>query len=508
MSNTTPPDRIPVIIGAGEIIDRPVDPAQALEPLALMAEAARRAATDAGGGFLSQVDSIDIVGLVSWRYRDLPGLLNATLGLSPARSVYGPVGGESPVRYLHEAARRIASGTSEIGLVLGAEAQHAVNQAKKNGVSLPWTPYAADAPRFQRASDYVHPLAVKLGAFMPVGVYPLYDAATAAHWGQTPAEALAESGALWQRFSTIAADNPFSWSREAVSADAITRHKRDNRLIAWPYTKRMVANPNVNQGAAILVTSLAKARAAGIADDRLIFIGTGASASEPRDWLARDAYTASHAQSAVLEAMLTEAGGDASRFAELELYSCFPCVPKMARRTLGLGPDLNPTVTGGLSFFGAPLNNYMTHAACAMVRALRERDEPSAGLLYGQGEFVTKHHALMLAREPTGQAALGEARAQETADLRRGRVPPTETAPDGAARLETFTILYDPAGEPMHAVVVAMLDSGTRTLARIPAASADEMALLTSPDRYPIGNRGRISPAADGLPEWHTLGAA
>src|SRR3569833_2329267 len=69
----------------------------------------------------------------------------------------------------------------------------------------------------------------------------------------------------------------------------------------------------------------------------------------------------------------------------------------MARRTLGLGPDVEPTVTGGLTFFGAPLNTYMTHAACAMVRRLR--GGARLGLLYGQGGFVTKHHALVVSRD-------------------------------------------------------------------------------------------------------------
>ena len=36
-----PADRTPVIIGVGEINDRPTDPGQALEPLALMAAVSR-----------------------------------------------------------------------------------------------------------------------------------------------------------------------------------------------------------------------------------------------------------------------------------------------------------------------------------------------------------------------------------------------------------------------------------------------------------------------------------
>ena len=112
---------------------------------------------------------------------------------------------------------------------------------------------------------------------------------------------------------------------------------------------------------------------------------------------------------AVLEA--AAALGGSAGFDLVELYSCFPCMPQMARRTLGLGPEAVPSVAGGLTFFGAPLNNYMGHAAVAMVRRLR--DAPGGGgvgLLYGQGGYVTKHHALVVAnrpREDGGELAQG-----------------------------------------------------------------------------------------------------
>ena len=112
-------------------------------------------------------------------------------------------------------------------------------------------------------------------------------------------------------------------------------------------------------------------------------------------------------------------GGDGRAFDAIELYSCFPCVPKMARRTLGLGADVQPTVTGGLTFFGAPLNTYMTHAACAMVRRLR--DGAKLGLLYGQGGFVTKHHALVLSRQPPQPALAQDTSVQAEADRQQGR---------------------------------------------------------------------------------------
>jgi acetyl-CoA C-acetyltransferase len=491
-------DRIPVIAGIGEFADRPKDVTQSLEPVALMAEAARRADTDARG-LLKDVDSLDIIALVSWRYEDIIAGLSEHLGVAPKRAFYGTVGGESPVRYIHEAAQRIALGTSSVALITGAEAQYAVNHAKRGGVDLPWTPYAVRAPKMKRAADYVHPLGHALGVAWPINVYPLYDAATAHAWGQTPAEAQAESALLWSRYSAAAAKNPFAWSKAPLSSSDIATITADNRMISWPYVKRMVANPNVNQGAAIIVTSLAKARAAGIPEHQLVFIGAGASASEPRDWLARDAYTVSHAQDAVLESMLAQS----KKFDALELYSCFPVVPKMARRKLGIGAEVEPSVTGGLSFFGGPLNVYMAHAACAMARAVREG--ASAGLIYGQGEFVTKHHALILAREPQGDAVLNDAGAQAVADARRGAIPPTDTEPNDRATIETFTVLYDPAGAPTHGVAVARMDSGARTLARV--AAPDDIALLQRQDRYPIGAKGDVRTSIGGLPEWHTTDA-
>src|SRR5690606_25028890 len=89
-----------------------------------------------------------------------------------------------------------------------------------------------------------------------------------------------------------------------------------------------------------------------------------------------------------------------SEFDLVELYSCYPVVPRMTRRLLGLGEDVPLTVAGGLTFFGAPLHNYMTHAIVAMARRIRDDGRSRKGLLYGQGGFVTKHHALVLAAEP------------------------------------------------------------------------------------------------------------
>ncbi|MBR1191585.1 acetyl-CoA acetyltransferase [Bradyrhizobium sp. AUGA SZCCT0160] len=496
----TPEDRIPVIVGVGEIVDRPKDIAAGLEPLALLEQALKRAEADSGARLLGELGSLDVVNFLSWRYRDPEKLLAERLGAKPAYCYYGPVGGESPIRYLHEAAKRIARGECSVAAVCGAEAQSTATKAQRAGIDLPWTPFAHDVEEPKRGAAFQKPMAVTLGVFRPITVYPLYESATSAHWGQTPREALAESGQLWSTYARVASENPNSWLKKQFTPDEITTPTPENRLIAWPYTKLMVANPTVNMGGAILMTSLAKARAAGVPEDRLIYPLGGASAEEPRDYLVRDQFFESHPQNAVLNAVMDLVGGDGRKFDAIELYSCFPCVPKMARRTLGLGPDVRPTVTGGLTFFGAPLNTYMTHAACAMVRKLREGG--TLGLLYGQGGFVTKHHGLVLSRQAPKQALALDTSVQAEADRRKGAVPEFVTEATGKGKVESFTVIYGGKGDVEHGVVMIRTAGDARALARVPANDSATLAHLRNMERTPVGSVGEIVTAGDGVLEW------
>lgn len=493
-------ERSPVIVGIGEVTQRSKDPAQALEPLALMEQALRAAETDAGAALLAGLDSLDVVSEYSWPYADAPGQLSARLGIAPARRVYGEFGGESPVRFIHEAALRIRRGESVVAAIVGAEANYAVAAAAKQGAVLPWSPRDPHA-KLTRGADYLHPLAVKLGVATPATVYPFYENAAQAAWGQTPRQALEESGRIWANASTVAAANPHAWQREAWTAEQITTPAPGNRLVAWPYTVRMVANPLVNQGAAVLLTSQAHARRLGIADERMVHVWCGAAAKEETEYLHRDRFDRSPAQEAVLERVLEQVGGIGG-FQLTELYSCFPIVPKMARRTLALPADAVLTAAGGLSFFGAPLNNYMTHAAAALVRGLRERPQGLA-LLYGQGGYVTKHHAIVLAPQaPQNDLLDDDYSVQRQADARRGDVPPLALDHVGPATLETHTVIYERDGQPRHGVVIARTPQGARVLARVPGGDHETIAVLTDLERTAIGRQGVVSRGEDDIAQW------
>ena len=87
MSNTPlPEDRIPVIVGVGEIVDRPKNIAAGREPLALLEHAVRRAEADSGAKLLGDLGSLDVVNFLSWRYRDPDKQLAERLGV--ARELY------------------------------------------------------------------------------------------------------------------------------------------------------------------------------------------------------------------------------------------------------------------------------------------------------------------------------------------------------------------------------------------------------------------------------------
>jgi hypothetical protein len=487
-----PADRTPVIVGVGEVLDRPAEPAAALEPLALMEAAMRAADADAGGGWLARLDSLDIINLVSWRYDRVAARLAERLGVNPARAVYGLVGGETPTTRIDEAALRIVNGRAKVAIVTGGEAQNAVSRAKAEGVTLPWT-LAVKVPENPIIpSEHVTPVAMQHGLAQPTHVYPFYENAAVAAWGQTPAQAQAETGEIYARISEAAAANPFAWGRRAFSADEIITPSADNRMIAWPYTKRMVANNNVNMAAAVLMTTLAAARAAGIPEARMVFVHGGAAAGEPMDYLARDRFTWSAAQDAVLgQAMNIARQG----FNCVELYSCFPIVPKMARRTLGLEAGAAFSVDGGLSFAGAGLNCYMLHSACAMVRSLRERPSQAA-LLYGQGGYVTKHHALVVGSGVPDAASLMLPRAVPMAHV---DAPVLALDHVGAATIETFSLVYGRDGAPSHGSMIGRTSAGARVFARIDMGDAARFAAL---DASVVGTSGRVTLGDDGVQRW------
>lgn len=493
------PEKIPVIIGVADVKQRSFETlADALEPLDLLFQSVNQALHDTGASLNGQdVDAIRVVGQVSWSYRNLASGLAQRLGSAMAGTFNGPVGGESPVRLLVDAAADIVAGRHTLSVVCGAEALRSRAMYGAAGVSPPWSDLDPNA-RLPVAEDFVSELAARYGLAMPIDVYPLYENALRAHWGQSFEASQLESGVIGAGMSRVAANNPAAWSGKPMEPDAVVTVSADNRSVSFPYQKYMVANLMVNQGAAVVLTNLAHAHALGIPDERLVYVWGGAGAHEPKDFLARDRFDHAPAMAAVLRHTLARHGLTASDVNLHELYSCFPCVPKMARRMLGMPVDAVMTQAGGLTFFGGPGNNYMTHGMTAMVRSLRA-GAGDCGLVYGNGEYVTKHHAAILARRaPPEGVRVGNDDLQAEVDAGYGAVPTLLEAYEGSATIETFQVAFDPKGQPDRGTVIVRTPQGHRVVARVTEAEPEMLAWLVSGREEPVGSGGTVYASTDG----------
>ena len=476
--------RIPVIIGVGEINDRPASLDVAMDSIALMAVAARRADADAGGGVLAETDYVAIIPQISFSDLDERVMLPKALGLAGVRlDPRIKPHGNAPLLLLSNAANAIGRGEASICLVVGGEALRTAAQRVSG---------QGDTVINGGARTVATGLQHRYGLYAPSDVYPLYENATRAAWGQSLAEGQRETGVIWANLSHVAARSEGAWLKQPREPQEILDVSMNNRPIAFPYTKLTVANSSVNQGAALLVVSLAKARELGVPDDRLVYIGAGAGASEADDLFAREAFTATAAMRATIEQVLLRNGLASREVDAVDLYSCFPCVPKMARRLLDIPAERPLTVHGGLTFGGGPLANYMTHATAAMVRELR--GSARIGLMYGIGGFCTDHHALVLADHPLpGVDFPQEHSCQAEADAMRGPLPAINDDYEGLVTLETYTVIYDRGGEPTHGVVISRDPLGNRILALVPKQDGDTLSFLTSGEFEPIGAAGRTA---------------
>lgn len=499
----TDPERIPVIIGGGQINDRTDDPARAMDSLELMAAALRAAESDIGAGsILADLDCLAIVDQISFReYPDLCRGLSDLLGIEPPVS-YQSAGlhGDTPIRLLNEAANRIGAGEARLCAVVGGEAlrtararqQEAAFQDKLLGSDRSVEDDGEKPNPVRQIATMARPNYNQAhGLISPVDVYPLYENASRAAYGQTLAEAQEESAAIWSLMSEVAAANEHAWIRKVHSPSEILAVDDNNRRIAHPYSKLMVANSVVNQGAAFILASLAEARRRGAAEKDIIYVGMGAAAREAGNIVKRDRYDRSVSMDTAIRRCLILNGMTVADLDFVELYSCFPCVTKMARRTLGWPVERPATVFGGLTFGGAPLANYMSHAVVSMVTKLRA--EGRTGFLFANGGFATDNHCIMLSNQPIAAALYPQDfdyRAE--ADAVREAIPPLDEDYVGPASIETYTVFYRRDGTPRAGVVVAHTPDGARTLSHVDVGDAALVSFLTDGKAEPVGTGGTI----------------
>ena len=414
------------------------------------------------GGLVAAIDSIRVVNLLSWRYRDPAALVAARIGARPRHTSYSTEGGQSPQAMLDRAASDIQAGRADVILVGGAEAWRTRMAYRKRGRRPDWTSQPDDAAPSEIEGvelNMVNDVERERGVYMPVQVYPMFETALRHAAGRPLEQHTRQIAGLWARFSQVAATNPYAALPRARSGEAIAAAGPDNRMIGYPYTKLMNSNNSVNQAAALLLCSLDRARSLGIADDRLVFPHGGSEAMDTPYVSNRGDLSSSPAIRAAGRALFDAVGTGVDEIAHVDVYSCFPSAVQVAVSELGLDPDRQLTVTGGLTFAGGPWNNYVTHSIATMVGVLRH-DPGSLGLCSANGGLLTKHALGIYSSRPgTREFRVVKPEVPGGPSVR----PVVERDVVGPAVIEAYTVMHDGEGRPEAAIVTALLPDGSRT---------------------------------------------
>jgi acetyl-CoA C-acetyltransferase len=488
------PERVPVVVGVGQSIER-----EALVGVVELAERAVRAAAAEAPGLVERVERLSFVAPSFSRASAAPASeLAARLGLAGIACEVSTAGGNSPQWLMNRACAEIAAGRLGTTLVCGAEATRSMRLAEPGAdfLRISNAPGAeASGPADPVVGTPLHGLVeaseIEARWLRPADVYPVFESARAARSGATPAEWRERLAVFLARGSAIAARNPFAWFQRAHTAAEIATPSAQNRL-----TKRMNSFAQVDLGSALLVTSLATARALGLSD-RCVFPWAGASHRDVAP-SRRPVLDASPAIRAAGRALFEAAGIGLDDVDCFDLYSCFPIAVEVGAAEIGLALD-DPrglTLTGGMSFFGGPGNNYTSHGIAAAVLRLRER----GGLAYvsGNGGFLSKHSLGLYAAQPRptgpGFVLADTDRAQQAIDA--AALPITLEA-EGEARVVGGTVVYGRDGEVESAPVVAELPDGRRLVAR---AAPEILASLAG--RSLVGERVSVHGAHPPTYHW------
>jgi acetyl-CoA C-acetyltransferase len=482
--------RTPVLVGGGQVVQQ-VPPEEAREPVALMADAARRAAEDAGApGLLAAVESVRVVAQLSRRYLDPGALVASLVGAEPRQSVVTSMGGNVPQVLVDATALAVQRGELDVALLCGAEAWRSRTALRRLGRSPDWTTQPEDTPPADVLGEELvmsAPAELARGLFMPVQVYPLFECALRAAAGRPVAAHAEHLGRLWAGFSEVAAANPHAWSRERRTPEEVRTPGPGNRMIGFPYTKLMNSNNDVDQGAALLLCSAEAARRHGVPPDRWVFPHAGVEANDHAFVSARADLRSSPAIRLAGRRVLELAGIGVDDLTHVDLYSCFPSAVQVAAQELGLGSDRPLTVTGGMSFAGGPWNDYATHAVATMLPLLRE-DPGAWGLCTANGGFLTKHALGVYAARPPA-AGFRRDSPQEAIDA----LPATPVAEDhsGAATVEAYTVVHDREGRPATGFAACRT---TPDGARAWCTTGDEAIMAAMTEEDLVGRPAHVGP--------------
>ena len=508
MTASVPGPRIPVLIGGGQMTYRK---GSTPGPRAMVLEAVTRAAADAGVPLaaLAQADTVNVVGftvdspgtakrLKVPRMANPPAALAEDIGARPRIALYTYMGGNTPQALVNLSCERIARGEADLVVLAGAEFLGSLMKKLAAGEDLStFGGGPATAPEvWGDPREGCTPQEEAHGISFPANTYPMFENALRAKLGRSLGAHQAVMGRLFARFNEVAQHNPDAWFPRARTAREIATEGPDNRMVGFPYTKYLNAIIQVDQSAAVILASTAKADELGVAAGKRVYLHGCSDAAEVWNPIDRADLAASPAIALCGEKAFAMAVKSVADMALLDIYSCFPSAVEIACAELGIAVDdpRPPTVTGGLPYFGGPGNNYVMHSIVSMMRGLREKPG-QFGLVTANGWYLTKHAMGIYSTTPPAKPF--EREDPKSYQKRIDALPRPEIAwePSGAATIETYTVVHGRDG-PRMGIVFGRDSGGRRFVANTPG---DEKTLLDLQSREGVGRTGTVQTGDGGM---------
>ena len=239
-------------------------------------------------------------------------------------------------------------------------------------------------------------------------------------------------------------------SSRRTRAEEIRTPSPDNRMIGFPYTKRMNSNNAVEQGAALILCSAERAEALGVPRDRWVFPHSGTDA--------HDHYFVSERDDLGRSPAIRVAGRACARARRRRRRRPRPRRPLLllpvggADRRQRARPRPRPPAHGhrrpvlrrrAVEQLRDARDRRRWPACCATTRAARP--------VTANGGFITKHAFGVYCTEPPA-TPFRHADPQAEVDA----LPPRELCeePDGEVTIEAWTVMHDREGDPENGIVV------------------------------------------------------
>ncbi len=505
-------DTTPILIAAARITHREIEfeQAQKISPVSLAAQSAKKAlqkATHIAAQPLPKpdmlaairlfADSSEFLGHAFGEIVNYPGCVAQAMNITPKTLIYGDVGGQTPQTLLHDLAGRIYRGENDMAVLVSAEVNGLQKQAQREGWTLDWATqsdlplddYGFGGP-FHGAAEFIN------GVNLPFQAYAVFEQKWRLKNKLSVAQHRHVMGRLFADLSEVAVGNPYAQFPMARSVDFLAQSEGGNYALNNVYARWLVAQDAVNQGAAIVMTSVDKARALGIDAAHWVYL-YGHCAVQEKFPVARPDLAQAPSIKFAIEGALQAAGCSVSDIVQSDLYSCFPFVVLEALAALGCKtlearvsyPAAKYSLTGGLPYYGGAGNGYSLHAIAAMYEwACTHPDD--YGLVFANGGYASKQAVgIYSTAAPANWQPFESAHVQQASDKVVG-MPETRAGENVEGIIETIVTAYH-KGQPISGFA-AVLSQDKNGMSRCFAQVPPEILQDLPNDDEMIGQRVRL----------------